>query len=187
MTDLAPTPVFMPAQPYGAADACDVCHNAHDTKLHPVLEVLNRQTELLAVLAGVLEPRRYPMSMDTYEDGSGKATAIFESWPGGVSKLWLVERTVTYTNSTGSPTMGVYVVDSIPSLTYGALNQPVVPILSPRDLRNYTNLVIAADDNPSAPVLVHGGQKLVFQWTTLSAGARCVANVQIRQCWQSVD
>jgi hypothetical protein len=184
-----------PAEPAGPgggitpASPCAWCGNpGHSTGQHALLEALNRQTEFLGVIAGILEPKRYRIAQETYEDGATKATAVFESWPGGVDKLWLVERSVVYTNSTGTPTVGVYVVDSLPTpVTVGPLNQPIVPVLSPRDLHDYSNVPIAASDNTIAPVLVKGSEKLVFQWAALSAGARCAARIQIRQAWQSPD
>lgn len=183
---------FMPAQPEGPGGpvvGCGVCGNpGHSTAMHPLLEVMNRQTELLSVLSGILEPKRYRLAGETTEDGTGKGTIVFESWPGGVDRIYLVERSIVYTNSTGTPVVGMYVTEGLPGpVTVGASNQPIVPALNARDLHDYSNLLIAANDNAIAPALVKGAEKLVFQWTGLSAGARCVARVQMRLTWQSPD
>lgn len=183
MTQVAPMPDFTPAQP----SRCAHCGNAHHTEMHPVLEVLNRQTELLAVLTGILEPKRYKQMQEALEDGTGKATAIFTSWPGGVNKLWLVERTVVSTTSTGTPIAGVYVLDALPSVQRAASGAAVVPQISNRYLENVSNVAINADDNGISPVLVKGSEVLVVQWTGLSAGAVCTARIQVRLSWQSTD
>jgi len=187
MSTYAPLPDFTPAQPLRV---CEVCGNpGHSTDNHPLLEVLNRQTELLAVLAGVLEPKRYRLSAEAQEDGNGRATVWFENWPGGVGKLWLVERSMVYTDSTaGNLNVGMYIVDSLPRVTYQAgTGVPVVPALNPRDLSDYSNLAIAAQDNAHSPALVKGSEKVVFQWSGLSGGARVMARVQLRHCWQAID
>lgn len=175
-----------------ASMPCAYCGNPqHSAAHHPILEALNRQTELLADVAHVLEPKRYRLVQETAEDGSGgsKATVAFDSWPGGVDKLWVIERHIALTNSTGSPTVGVFVTEALPSpVTRAAGNQLVVPVLNLRDeVDAGTGTVAVGPLATQGPVLVKGGETLVFQWASLSGGARCVARIQFRQAWQSTD
>lgn len=173
--------------PWNPGSACMICGNpGHSTDNHATLEVLNQQRELLAVIAGVLEPKRYRVASETVEDGSTKATLVFENWPGGVDKLWVVERQVLFTNSTGTPTAAMYAVESLPGpVTIGAGNQLIVPVLNARDM--FDAPAANSAGAPAAPAILKGGEKLVVQFASLSAGARVITRLQLRQVWQSVD
>lgn len=183
---------FSPAEPLGPGGGCAICGNpGHSTHNHALLEVLNRQTEFLAVLAGVLEPKRYRLGQRGVEDGTGKGTIMYDLSPGGVDKLVMIERIAVATNSTGTPACAAYVMEGIPgpyTLTGGVLTIPslLVPPSPPRVAGpigvNGTGELLS-----DAPIMVKGGENFFLQWTGLSAGALIQAHIQYRLAWQSPD
>lgn len=159
-----------------ARTPCAICQNPyHSAAHHPILEALAENNRLLAELSERLAPRRWRESQEKLEGGTGTVTLDFPvGAPGGVDLVVLVERYVPFTNSTGTPVLGVYVVDAVP---------PGL-VFNSRDLADYTNLLVASGDQVN-PVMVKGGEHLVFQWTGLSAGARCSCRIQYRRSWQA--
>jgi hypothetical protein len=155
---------------------CAYCGNAmHSAAHHPILEALNEHTLMLARLCEVLAPVRYRDAQEMFEDGTGRATIDFPiGVPGGVNNVALIERYVPFTNSTGTPVLGVYVLDAVPPKT----------TFNSRDLVDFTNLTVASGDQVN-PVMVKGTEHLLFQWTGLSAGARCSCRIQYRRAWQA--
>jgi hypothetical protein len=168
-----------PAQ--GACETCGRDHSTHDGRhtgdeLSVLLERFDRMNVLLATIAEVLSPKRYRPVQEALEDGTGRATIDFPVFPGGADLIWVVERTFVWTNSTGTPAVGIFVLDAVPKST----------TFNPRDLVDWTNAPIAAGEQ-TQPFLAKGGEHVVAQWSGLSAGALCRFRLQYRQTWQSPD
>lgn len=181
MSDVAPMPDFTPAQP----SRCAHCGNSHHTEIHPVLEVLNRQTEMLAVIAGILGQKTFRLAQQAIVNAGGFATIAFPSFPGGVNKEWLVDRVFLWTNSS-SIAAGVFVLDGTPLGM--ALDNPnaMAAAIDPLNQHDFTNLAIAAGEEIK-PLLIKGGETLAFQWSGATVGAKCIARVQYRQVWAGID
>lgn len=179
-TPLSALDDLTPGQP------CSMCGNpAHGALHHPVLEALNRQTELLAVLAGVLAQKNYRLAQQALVNASGFATIAFPSFPGGVDKEWIVDRVFLYTSST-AVACGVFILDGLPyNIPQDNPNAATVAF-DPLNQHDFTNVAIAAGEQIK-PLLVKGGEVLAFQWSGATVGAKCVARVQYRQAWQGVD
>lgn len=93
------------------------------------------------------------------EDGTGRAEIVLP--PVGSGGLLLLQRILVQTDSTGSPTVRMYVGSESP------LNMVDGTPSGKLDVAEYTN-----------PLILMAGEQLRIVWSGLSAGARCVARIQ---------
>lgn len=167
-------------------DACEVCGNPlHDSSSHAVLEALNMQTRALEQLAQITQPPIYRMpAQQVLANANGLATIIFPAFPGGVDKMWAIEKTFAYTNSTQTNiNVGIYVMEGLPlgaSLTNPNTLTTQLDPLTQVDASTFP--IVAADDQ--SRIYVKGGEILAFQWNGLAANDKCVARFQYKLSWQ---
>ena len=149
-----------------------------------VVARLDRCNALVAQLAGALAPPIYrPDPQQAIVNASGFATLVFPHWPGGVNKLWQVERVFVFTNSLAEPELIVYVFEGAPVGLDLRNPNSMTTLLNPLHARDATNLRVAAGDQ-LAPIIVKGQENIAFQWPGLNQGALWTAGFQYRLAWQ---
>lgn len=150
-----------------------------------IIARLDRANEELSILAKTIAPPIYRLpSQQAIVNAQGFATIAFRVEPGGVVKVWMVERIFVWTNSTaGSPRLIVYVMDGLP--LPGTQDNPnqYTAALDPLYGVDTTNLAMAGGDE-IAPIPVKGGESIVFQWSGLNQNDKCVAHAQYKLAWQ---
>ena len=149
-----------------------------------VVSALHRSNELLAIIAEAAAPPYYrPPASQAYENGSGFATIVYQHFPGGAEKLWLVEKIFVWSDSEDTPQVGVFVMEGLPPGATQDRPNALATAIDPLYQRDSTSLLIAAGDELSR-IVVKGAENLIFQWQGISTGARCVASIQYRLAWQ---
>lgn len=150
---------------------------------------LDRLTELLGELtgAGVLEPKRQRLSQSNVA-GAAIVTFGWQTAPGGVNSLWLIERvTFSVTTAQASPTAGLFVLDSLPislsQITTALDDQYLVETPGAAFPTNKRQVI----GESSAPIEVKAGEWIIFQFGGLVAGDFAKGRVQIKQAWQGQD
>lgn len=148
---------------------------AHVDGLTRVLEEINTS---LKVLAGYLHRPRYRQHGQGVENGSGVCTIPFRIEPGGQERIAAVRKVFAYTNSTGTPEVGIFIMDSKPHEPLSAATA-----IDPLYQVDASNIAIVAGEEQE-PLVVKGGQYIFFQWTGLSTGAVCKCSIQYTIEWQ---
>ena len=152
-----------------------------DALVHALLGRLDRQTELLAELAGVLTKARERPGGQGVANAAGIAYVDMPA-PGGVNLQWLIERLTFWTNTAqANPSGALYVMDSLP-LTIGSVALDAAYLEEgPWSLKAGT-----LNEN-AAPILVKGGEHAIVQWTGLAVGDVIKVGMQLKQAWQAQD
>lgn len=140
-----------------------------------VLELLERQAVALELLSRLLVRRPHRVEGEAVAPASGLVQIDFPVDPGGVNLLWLIERVGPWTNTSATTvSAGVYIVDVLPS--------PPGTAIDARYQVDFTNYAQVFGDEINPPV-AEGGEHVVFQWTGLNQGDRCIARMQYRVAW----
>jgi hypothetical protein len=148
--------------------------------VHLLLGRLDRQTELLAQVAGPLATHRQRPNMGAVGNANNVATATYPV-PGGVDLIWQIERWTFSTNSAqANPVVSLFVMDSIPLNANSAA-------LDDTYLEDTSTLKRGAINESSAPIFVKGGEVVLVQWTGIVNGDICKSGLQLKQSWQAQD
>lgn len=168
-------------------NGCEVCGNPyHSSESHAILEALNIQTELLKQISfRETQPIYRVPAQQALANSSGIATILFPAMPGGVDKLWAIEKTFAYTNSTQTNiNVGIYVMEGLPP--GASLQNPnsLTTQIDPLNQVDASTFPIVAGDDQSR-IYVKGGENIAFQWNGLALNDKCVARFQYKLSWQS--
>lgn len=153
-----------------------------DALAHALLGRLDRQTELLAEIAGVLAPKVLRPSLQDVVGAAQTIAYVDFPVPGGVNVIYELQRITFWSNTAqANPAGALYVMDAVP------LNPRTVAFDAGYLEEGPWSLKAGTVNEGAAPIIAKGGEHLLVQWSGLVAGDQIKVGLQLRQAWQAQD